>query len=257
MEKHKRVAALLEYLNVEGEKAVSALANHFLVTEATIRRDLKELEIQGRITRSHGMAKVFDGFGGRKIPDSTPEQRRLARRCTESLQSGHVVLLPGGTVNEVIATNLSEKPRITVITNSPTIFDIVKQQPQTQLISLGGIYSHTGDCIYGHITETTLRELRADVMFFEPSGIDMEYGFTHDNIVEIPTIKIMMRTARSITLAVRSAVVVKTSGAVVDRVEAVSAIITTSRSLIDSYRETGENQEIELFFIDDASEENS
>lgn len=255
MTKHQRVAAILEELGAEETLTVSELAEHLFVSEATVRRDLKELEIQARITRSYGRARILDPNRSHFSQEYTSEHRRLAGRAAAFVQSGQVIILPSGLVNELIASLLAEKPRITVITNSPAIFDIVKGNPTTQLISIGGIYSHTGNCLHGHLSETSLRELRADIAFFEPSGVDLEGGFTHDSIVEVPTLKVITRTARSIILTVRSDVVSKASGAYVGGLDMVTAIVADRNCLPAPFLERFADGDIEIAIAGDAEQE--
>jgi DeoR family transcriptional regulator, fructose operon transcriptional repressor len=257
MTKHQRVAAILAELAAEETKTVAELAEHLDVSEATVRRDLKELEIQARITRSYGRARIFDPNRTRYSPEYSAEQRRLADRAAAFVQSGQVIILPSGLVNELIAPLLAEKTRITVITNSPAIFDIVKSHPTIQLISIGGIYSHTGNCLYGHLSETSLRELRADITFFDPSGVDVDGGFTHDNIVEVPTLKVITRTARSIILTVRSDVVEKASGAYVGGLDMVTAIVADRDGLPAPFLESLSGKDTELAFTGEAEQEPS
>ena len=58
---HGRLIAIMEYLKKYGRLTVLDMAESLDVSQATIRRDLKELEKQGVIRRTHGGA-VLNGI---------------------------------------------------------------------------------------------------------------------------------------------------------------------------------------------------
>ena len=232
MDKSQRIRTIYDQLATTGSQTVSELADALGVTAATVRRDLKELELQKRISRSYGSARVIESHNYASDLAYTEEQKAIARAATNLIQTGHMVILHGGKINRLIAHELPNKSRITVITNSPAIFDIVKNRQDVHAISIGGLYSPAGDCLYGHLAESSLHELRADMVFFEPSGIDLEnMAFTHDNVVEIPTLRVMSRTARSVILNVSGDIIDRTSGVLVERLNIVSTIVANANSL--------------------------
>ena len=52
----ERLEKILEILNEEKKVKVSELAEKFQVSEVIIRKDLKRLEMEGRLKRTHGGA---------------------------------------------------------------------------------------------------------------------------------------------------------------------------------------------------------
>lgn len=52
----ERKAEILKFLEQDGKIEVNILAEHFNTSKETIRRDLKDLEAQGALTRTHGGA---------------------------------------------------------------------------------------------------------------------------------------------------------------------------------------------------------
>lgn len=53
---HGRLIAIMEYLKKYGRLTVLDMSEYLNVSQATIRRDLKELQKQGVIRRTHGGA---------------------------------------------------------------------------------------------------------------------------------------------------------------------------------------------------------
>ena len=54
MTKEERQSAILDQLLKQGSVLVSALSDNLQVSAVTIRKDLTDLERQGRLYRSHG-----------------------------------------------------------------------------------------------------------------------------------------------------------------------------------------------------------
>ena len=50
---------LVRYLREQGRTSVNDLANHFNITGATIRSDLRQLELAHLVTRSYGGAEAI------------------------------------------------------------------------------------------------------------------------------------------------------------------------------------------------------
>ena len=60
--KEKRKSAILDQLLKQGSVLVSALSDNLQVSAVTIRKDLTDLERQGRLYRSHGKAILINPF---------------------------------------------------------------------------------------------------------------------------------------------------------------------------------------------------
>ena len=214
--------------------AVGRIAEKLNINEATVRRDLRVLQLQNRVVRSYGTAQVLSsGLPRHHQPVGAPTDQALAAAGLALLQTGDVVILPGGAVTTEMARRLGSKSSITVVTNSCAVFDAAKPNVGMHVLMVGGLYSPVGDCLYGHLAENCLRELRADIVFFEPSGLDVGLGFTHDNIVEITTLKVMLKTARRVVLLIRDGVIGKSSGAVVGGLDDVSNIVCSQWLSVD------------------------
>ena len=62
MTKEERQSAILDQLLKQGSVLVSALSDNLQVSAVTIRKDLTDLERQGRLYRSHGKAILINPF---------------------------------------------------------------------------------------------------------------------------------------------------------------------------------------------------
>lgn len=167
-------------------------------------------------------SEVFDAYSDGAVESAT----QIVARASRIIHTGHVIILPGSHLTLLLAKSLEERSHISVVTNSLIIFNAVKGNQNLRLISTGGIYDPLGNGLNGTIAETMLQNLRADMLFIEPSGISMQEGFTHENLTQIPTLNVMIRTARQVILLARSSVFDKQAGGIVAPLNVVHKIVT-------------------------------
>jgi DeoR/GlpR family transcriptional regulator of sugar metabolism len=75
----------------------------------------------------------------KKVVEEIEARRRaIAHLAAEQVQAGDVLIIDGGPIAGYLATACSEKPDLTVITNSTSVFSSLEPDPQIQLISTGG-----------------------------------------------------------------------------------------------------------------------
>ena len=118
----ERQAKIAEFVSVRGRARIGELATLFGVTEPTIRKDLRALQSQGLLKRTHGGALALQPtvereFAGRQSAN-TGAKDAIARTCVRLLQDGDSVFLDSGTtvnaIASVIATQRQRAPALRV-----------------------------------------------------------------------------------------------------------------------------------------------
>lgn len=127
-------------------------------------------------------------------------QREIARLAAGLVKEGDVILIDGGPIAGYLAEELVEKTDLTIITNSISVFEILKANPENILILTGGAYRHSSQVLVGPTAEGALRELRADRLFLSVSGLTLDFGLSHTNISEVTIKQAMIRSAREVIL---------------------------------------------------------
>jgi len=127
-------------------------------------------------------------------------RRTIARVAAEQVREGDVILIDGGPIGNYLAEALASRQGITAITNSISVFDILKPNPEIVLILTGGAYRHTSQMLVGPTAEGALRELRADKLFLTVSGASLNFGLSHTNISEVTMKQAMIHSAREVIL---------------------------------------------------------
>src|SRR5882757_7485448 len=121
----RRHELILRTLRAEGPAPVSVLAERLGVSQATVRRDLVQLDREGRLTRVYGGAmsaadndEPFAQVAEVRVDDKDA----VARRAAELIADGDTVLLDIGTTAHRLARQLRDRS-LTVITSSLAVYD--------------------------------------------------------------------------------------------------------------------------------------
>lgn len=177
-----------------------------------MRRDLDALAELGRVERVFGGARLTSA--GRKHlattsmppmtvaqdPEGTEDEpfdqvmarnaaskAGIGRRAAALAQDGETVFLDIGTSTYAVAEALRGR-RLTVVTASLAIVDLLGADPEVSLIVLGGEYSAPYRCLQGAATVDGLAALQIDRAFLGCAGIT-EKGLLRDTDTRQAAIK--------------------------------------------------------------------
>ena len=143
MRKAERFGRILELLAGDGSVAVGDLARDLGVSEATIRRDLRALDEQRLLARSHGGAvaqgTLYELPVRYRTGRQSEEKRQIARAARDRVPDGAVVALTGGTTTTEVARAISDREGLTIVTNALNIAAELAVRPNLKLIVTGGV----------------------------------------------------------------------------------------------------------------------
>lgn len=233
--KSERQSLIRRLVEENGRVIVSELREQFAVSEATIRRDLEELDGQGWIRRAHGGAVRLERAGKeppmlQRVPEQWEEKRLIGRAAAQMVHDGDTVFLGSGTTVFEIARALPADLRLTAITNSLPIVNELVGRPKIELIIIGGMLRPSELSMVGHIAEQSLREFRADRVFMGMRAIDVRHGFTSDYLPETITDRTIMTIAPEVVVVADHTKFGRVSSVVVAPVSAAHVIITDSQT---------------------------
>lgn len=108
----ERRRRILNYINEHSRASVTELTSVFHVSEATVRRDLKELEEDGLLHRTHGGALAFQSVSfeptfSEKRVHHAEEKQRIAAKALEWIHEEDTILLDSGTTTYQLAQRIS------------------------------------------------------------------------------------------------------------------------------------------------------
>ena len=233
--KPERQSLIRQLVEENGRVTVTDLRVRFGVSEATIRRDLEELDGQGWIRRAHGGAVRLEQAAReppmlQRVPEQWEEKRLIGRAAAQMIHDGDTIFLGSGTTVLEIARALPADLRLTTITNSLPIVNELVDRPKVELIIIGGMLRPSELSMVGHIAEQSVREFRADRVFMGMRAIDARHGFTSDYLPETITDRTIMTIAPEVVIVADHTKFGRVSSVVVAPVSAAHVIITDSQT---------------------------
>ena len=203
----ERQKKMIEYIEAHTSAQIHELAEKFHVSEATVRRDLDDLDRQGALRRTHGGAikadhsTSFEHMYSEKIALMPEAKQRIAARAAQMVHPGDTVLIDSGTTAFFIAQALSRHEGLTLITNDLYIAYQTPLHPSSTLIVTGGTRRQGRQELIGTMPEDFIRSTHVDVAFIGADGISVTGGVTNANFEEIGVKKLMLRAAERSVIA--------------------------------------------------------
>jgi DeoR/GlpR family transcriptional regulator of sugar metabolism len=188
----ERKREIAKFIDDAGTATVDELKDRFGVSGSTIRRDLRELNEDGRILRAHGGAvatrpRTPEPPIIERMPEHGEEKKRIGRATADLVQDGETVFLGSGTTTLEVARSLVDRTDLTVITNALNVVNTFAGKSDVTVIVVGGLLRHSELSMIGHIADQVLRELHADKVIMGVRAISIEKGLTNDYIPETMT----------------------------------------------------------------------
>lgn len=209
--KGDRSERILQALLREGTVSVPDLAERLGVSPSTVRRELRTLESQGLLRRTHGGGTPVEGglYEPFRYDVSfqehehlhAEEKRRIGLAAAALVQEGETIAISAGTTATQVARCLRHRTGITIITNAVNIAMELSQCRGLTVVMTGGVLSGGWFSLLGVATIRSVEELFVDRVFIGLDGIHPEHGVTANHPDEAAVNRAMVRQARQ-TVAV-------------------------------------------------------
>lgn len=173
----RREAMLNAVLN--GMNDVATLCEHFGMSEATVRRDLRALASDRRILRTYGGAAAV----GSHEPEAPLEERRvsgkaqkaaIARAAFAHIADGDTVFLDGGTTTAALAPHLPGK-QVSVVTNNLLVVAALAAAGMPVTL-IGGEVRASSMSTLGALAQLSLSRISVDKAFLGADGVVARNG---------------------------------------------------------------------------------
>ncbi|MBE5734680.1 MAG: DeoR/GlpR transcriptional regulator [Clostridiales bacterium] len=193
----ERQEEILEILNRNKSATVEELASELYVSGATIRRDLRSMEKQGLIKRSHGGAMPFkssaeeSAFAIRE-QENTSAKRAMANLAVKLIKNGDSVFLDSSTTVGVTIPLFNNFNYLSVTTTGLRNALLLSQTNNIKIYIAGGLIQNHSNSITGTDTMDYISRIHADISLISCSGLDLVNGFT-DASIEQAKLKQQMR----------------------------------------------------------------
>jgi DeoR family fructose operon transcriptional repressor len=184
MTKLARWNAIMRFCQRQEKVEVSEMCETFQVSQATIRRDLQQMEDLGMITRFHGGARlnieqVNEPPMMFKTDTNADAKNRVGRLAASLIKDNQMVYIDAGSSTYEMLDFITAKNINIVTIGVPHIVKLTQSKINT--IVPGGVIRPSTQAITGIQTLKQLEEMFFDVAFLGVNGIHKLSGFTTSN----------------------------------------------------------------------------
>lgn len=200
MLEYDRLTQIITILQELKSVSVSSLAKKLYVSEATVRRDLTQLEKKGALRRVFGGAILLESdqndipFFSRST-EMDAIKSTIAQQASGFVINGQTLMLDASSTVSMIIPHLRRFKGLTIITNAIAPMSGL-QDLDAKVMVIGGQMLRNSLGYVGSYAEEMVRNFNADVFFFSCGGISSQ-GRISDRYAEETTIrKEMLRHSR-------------------------------------------------------------
>lgn len=195
--KNERKALILKQINIHTRVTFSDLSNLTHVSEDTIRRDLNELAIEGKVMKVRGgaMISTYHPTASRHEVYALSDKQIIAKKTINLIQDGMLVIIGGGTTVREVIKLIPDNLRATFITPNPfTAMELI-EKPNIETIMLGGKMSQYSQMAVGGEVIQKLSEVKADICIMGTNAIDTKEGLTDSDWDTVQVKKAMVKSS--------------------------------------------------------------
>lgn len=179
--KNKRWSSILELCEKQSTVTVLELVEKLGVSEATIRRDLQNMEDNGLVVRFHGGARIVDAALTEKTMTmkallNIEEKEKISRYGASLIKDGMIVFLDAGTTTYNLIDYITAKDITVVTTGIPHLSKLSAKNIRTFVLS--GFVKPTTAAVTGKETVHQISNMNFDLALIGTNGIHPQAGFT-------------------------------------------------------------------------------
>lgn len=201
---NERQEKIYKLLTRHGSASIKLLQQEMFASEATIRRDLAQMEQEGLLIRTWGGALSTSNINSDppsfvRSNANVNAKKAIAKKALDFLQDNMTLFLASGTTVTNLAGFFHKYENLTVITNGLDTISALRNHMSVKVFVPGGELHENYDLV-GPLTENMVEQFNADLFFFSCSGLTAE-GFSSIDMIRLNVIKKMKaNSAKTIML---------------------------------------------------------
>ena len=231
MTKEQRHEIIMEELIKHGSVLVADLVRRLDVSAVTIRKDLTELEKSDKLYRSHGKAVLVNPYiNNRSVNEkeklATDEKHAIGREAARLITRNDSICIASGTTVHALARNIVPIHKLTVVSASLPVSNILSAHENIDIYQLGGLLRHSSLSVVGEYASMILEKCSFSKLYMGVDGIDLDFGITTTEMREAQLNQKMMAAAEKTIVLADSSKFGRRGFAKIADIDAVDIIIT-------------------------------
>jgi DeoR family glycerol-3-phosphate regulon repressor len=203
-----RQQQILDLVRERGYVSIEEMAQLFVVTPQTIRRDINQLAEGGLLRRYHGGAaydsSIENTAYAMRADQMRDEKQRIAEAIAAHIPDHASLFINIGTTTESIARALLGHQQLKIITNNLHVASILSGKEDFEVLLAGGNVRRDGGVV-GQACVDFINQFKVDFALVGISGIDEDDGSLLDfDYQEVRVSQAIIANARQVILAADS-----------------------------------------------------
>ncbi|MDR3069966.1 MAG: DeoR/GlpR family DNA-binding transcription regulator [Propionibacteriaceae bacterium] len=181
-DRRARHDAIVNFISETGGRTVEEISIFAGVSPMTVYRDINDLQTNGLLHLERGVvtaaaSTLHEASSRYRLTRDTAAKERLAAAAIGLVEPGQSIMMDDSTTGVFLARLLPSRAPLTVVTNFHPVALALVEEPQIQVIVTGGEHQTWADALFGSLTTTAIRSMRADILFMSSSAITDGYCF--------------------------------------------------------------------------------
>lgn len=183
----ERHQAILKIIQESGRISIAEIQDTFDVSVDSARRDLRLLEEQGLLKRTHGGAIPVQQVGlmpprhrDMKNMEVFDNYAAIAKKGAEFISENDIVYLTSGSVGFIMLKYLPRDIKYTLVVNSVTLAEELKYWDNITVYITGGkMRMHGTTSLVDSLATAFVKNMHFDVCLMTGGGYDSAFGFSN------------------------------------------------------------------------------
>ena len=231
--KRDRIEEIADLLDKRGKLTLEQLES-FLpnVSQMTLRRDLFQLEQDGKIIRVRGGAmsvkevqKVSGEPYTKKTAIHTDEKIEIAQKAAALIDEGCSLFIDGGTTAMYLAKEIPDM-NINVFTNGLAVAIELAQKKNLNVVMLGGQVMKDNLSTASPVAKTYFADTNFELAIISTSAFTPENGFSCGSQVEADLLRLVRTKAKSLYMMLDSSKIGKIMPYTFAHIQDIDVLIT-------------------------------
>lgn len=255
--KNTRLEKIKKIMVQNNRIEVTTLSQLLDVSKVTIRNDLKELEAEGFLMRTHGGATINTDIsqnlqvsfpGSPQAADSDSPLYRIASKAEEITRDNEWIFLGSGSTCYAIAQALAHK-HVQIVTNNLYVSTYLAAFPNVNVITCGGkVHNGRIPFLYGDLALSNISSMLFSKAFIGVSGADFKHGYSVSNDVERNIFKALQDCSEKMVIVTESSKFGRAAFMHLEGLDIADTLITDS-GIPDAYKDYYTNSSTELLLV--------
>jgi len=204
--KMTRISNMEQILREKGLVRIKEMAEFLDVSEMTVRRDIRQMEMAGRVKNLNGMliSPTESSFSmvskkyelQSQAMDRSREKNAIGMFAASRIGAGDSVMLDVGSTIEQVARHAPRDIKFEALCLSLNTLQCLLDKPLAVVAVSGGYYQPSTQMFLSDEAVRFIRSIRANKAFLSAAGIHEDLGISCANPYEVVAKKAMLQSAR-------------------------------------------------------------